>query len=415
MSDFVMPSLGADMESGKLVQWLVKPGSTVKKGDVIAVVETHKGAFEIDIFEDGVISELRAREGEELRVGAVLAHLVTPGEEEAARKRTAPTPAAETERAPEVVTRETETPPTKEPAAEAATPAEVTPASQPFIVPARVKVSPAARRRAGELGFNPDMLKGTGIDGSVTFADVELAAATGAPTKAPSSAARRKGFDPDEMRQAIATAMSRSKREIPHYYLTSTIDMSRPLAWLEVFNREHEPAERLLPAVLFLKATALALRENPRFNGFWEAGRFQPAAGIHIGWAIWLRGGGLIAPAIHEVDNHSLPSLMKALRDLAARARSGGIRGSEMMDPTFTVTSLGERGVESVLGVIYPPQVAILGFGQVLERPWAVGGQVTARPLVTASLAADHRVSDGHAGGLFLSAVHRFLQEPETL
>lgn len=409
-----MPSLGADMESGKLVQWLVKPGSTVKKGDVIAVVETHKGAFEIDIFEDGVISELRAKEGEELPVGAVLAHLATPVAEEAAPKRAA-RPTAEAERPPEGAARDVERPPTGAPAAEATTPEEIIPAPQPSIGPARVKVSPAARRRAGKLCINPDLLQGTGIDGSVTFADVELAAATGAPAKAASSAARNKGFDPDEMRQAIAAAMSRSKREIPHYYLMNTIDMSRPLTWLEVFNRKREPAERLLPAVLFLKATALALRENPRFNGFGEGGRFRPADGIHIGWAISLRGGGLIAPAIHEVDKHSLPSLMKALRDLVARARSGGIRGSEMMDPTFTVTSLGERGVESVLGVIYPPQVAILGFGQVLERPWAVGGQITARPLVTASLAADHRVSDGHAGGLFLSAVDRFLQDPEAL
>jgi pyruvate dehydrogenase E2 component (dihydrolipoamide acetyltransferase) len=217
------------------------------------------------------------------------------------------------------------------------------------------------------------------------------------------------------MRLAIAAAMSRSKREIPHYYLASTIDMSRPLAWLESFNRQRKPEERLLPAALLLKAIALALREYPQLNGFWEDGRFRPADGVHIGWAISLRGGGLIAPAIHEVDKHSLQSLMGALRDLVGRARSGGIRGSEMMDPSFTVTSVGDRGAESVLGVIYPPQVAIMGFGRVIERPWIVDGQVTARSLIIASLAADHRASDGHLGGLFLSAVDRFLQEPEGL
>jgi pyruvate dehydrogenase E2 component (dihydrolipoamide acetyltransferase) len=281
----------------------------------------------------------------------------------------------------------------------------------------RAKVSPAARRRAGELGIEPDTLRGTGIDGSVTLADVELAAATGAPAGAPPSAApaRRRGFDPAEMRQAIAAAMSRSKREIPHYYLSSTIDMSRPLAWLEGFNRERPPEERLLPAVLLLRATALALREHKQFNGFWEDGRFRGADGIHVGWAIALRGGGLIAPAIHDADGLSLPELMAALRDLVARARSGGIRGSEMMDPTVTVTSLGDRGAESVFGVIYPPQVAILGFGQVLTRPWVVDTHVVARPLLTATLAADHRASDGHAGGLFLTAIDRILQEPENL
>jgi pyruvate dehydrogenase E2 component (dihydrolipoamide acetyltransferase) len=186
----------------------------------------------------------------------------------------------------------------------------------------RLKASPAARRRASELGIELNTLKGTGVEESVTLADVELAAAGAAPPRSPSSAApvptRRRGFDPDEMRQAIAVAMSRSKREIPHYYLATTIDLGRPLTWLKSFNMQRIPEERVLPAVLLLKATALALREYPQLNGFWEDGRFRPADGVHIGWAISLRGGGLIAPAIHEVDKHSLPSLMGALRDLVA-------------------------------------------------------------------------------------------------
>lgn len=415
-----MPSLGADMESGKLVQWLVKPGSTVKKGDVIAVVETHKGAFEIDIFEDGVVSELVASEGDELPVGAILAHLEKPGKTSAVpRKAEARKPAAP---ATEVAAKKLVVParPMKESPIEAPAEAFAAPALEPrpAFVAERAKVSPVARRRAGELGLDTNTLAGTGIDGSVTLADVELAAAKGIPAKAPAPAGpapRRQGFDPAEMRQAIAAAMSRSKREIPHYYLSSTIDLSRPLVWLETFNRKRTPEERLLPAALLLKATALALRGHPQFNGFWEDGRFRPADGIHVGWAIALRGGGLIAPAIHETDKLSLPDLMAALRDLVARARGGGIRGSEMMDPTCTVTSLGDRGAESVLGVIYPPQVAIVGFGQVSARPWVAEGKVVVRQLVSASLAADHRASDGHAGGLFLSAIDRILQEPESL
>lgn len=413
-----MPSLGADMASGKLVQWLVKPGSAVKKGDVIAVVETHKGTFEIDIFEDGVVSELCASEGDELPVGAVLAHLAKSGE-----KTKHPVKAAEAPPAPGAPAREAAVGKFKEtirPEKKGATSAGLAPAVRPSVTaPAsRAKLSPAARRRARELGIDPDTLQGTGIDGSVTLADVELAAPKGIPAKAPSPAepaVRHRGFDPVEMRQAIAAAMSKSKREIPHYYMSSTIDMSRPLGWLEAFNRERTPEERLLPAALLLKATALALREHPLFNGFWEDGRFRPADDIHIGWAIALRGGGLVAPAIHEADRLSLQDLMAALRDLVARARGGGIRGSEMMDPTCTVTSLGDRGAGSVLGIIYPPQVAILGFGQVLTRPWVTDGNVVACPLVTASLAADHRASDGHAGGLFLTAIDRILQEPESL
>jgi pyruvate dehydrogenase E2 component (dihydrolipoamide acetyltransferase) len=164
---------------------------------------------------------------------------------------------------------------------------------------------------------------------------------------------------------------------------------------------------------LLLKAVACALGEVPEFNGFYTAERFQPAAGVHIGTAIALRGGGLIAPAIHNADALSLDELMTRLRDLVARARSGALRSSELSDPT--VTNLGERGVETVFGVIYPPQVALVGFGMPVERPWVVGGEVAARRLLMTALAADHRASDGHRGALFLANIDCRLQSPESL
>ena len=167
--------------------------------------------------------------------------------------------------------------------------------------------------------------------------------------------------------------------------------------------------------MLLLKAGAKALREVPQLNGFWEGDAFRPGAAIHLGWAISLRGGGLVAPAIHDADRRSLPELMAALRDLVQRARSGGLRSSELSDPTITFTSLGERGAESVFGVIYPPQVAIVGFGRVVLRPWVVDGVLVVRPLVSATLAADHRASDGHLGGQLLAAIDRALQSPDTL
>ena len=225
----------------------------------------------------------------------------------------------------------------------------------------------------------------------------------------------RTGFDAAQMRQAIAAAMSRSKREIPHYYLQATVDFAAANAWLADYNRERPPPERLLPAVLMLKAAATALAEVAALNGHWVDGGFRPGAGIHVGWAVSLRGGGLVAPAIHDADRQPLPALMAALRDLVQRARAGGLRSSELTDPTVTVTSLGERGAESVLGVIYPPQVAIVGFGRVVERPWVVDGAVVARPLVSVTLAADHRASDGHVGGQLLAAIDRALRSPDTL
>jgi pyruvate dehydrogenase E2 component (dihydrolipoamide acetyltransferase) len=217
------------------------------------------------------------------------------------------------------------------------------------------------------------------------------------------------------MRRAIAAAMTRSKHEVPHYYLSTTIDVGSAVSWLAERNRDRPPKERLLLAVLQLKAVALALREFPELNSRWAEDRVVPSPGIHVGTAIALRGGGLIAPAIHHTDRLTLEALMQALADLAARARGGSLRSSELADSTITVTNLGERGVDAVFGIIYPPQVALVGFGRAAERPWVVGGQVIARPIVTATLSGDHRASDGHQGGLFLSRVEQLLQDPGRL
>ena len=217
------------------------------------------------------------------------------------------------------------------------------------------------------------------------------------------------------MRQAIAAAMSRSKREIPHYYLSQTVEVSAMLAWLEKLNADRAPPERVLPAAMFLRAIALAMAKMPELNGFWEDGRFRPGDGVHTGWAIALRGGGLVAPAIRDVDQRSLEELMAAMRDLVQRARSYGLRSSELSDPTVTITSLGDRGAESVLPIIYPPQVAMIGVGRIVTRPWVVDGAIGPRPIVVITLAGDHRASDGHRGGLLLAEIERLLQEPEAL
>lgn len=215
------------------------------------------------------------------------------------------------------------------------------------------------------------------------------------------------------MRKAIGALMARSKQEIPHYYLEHQIEISRGLAWLEERNRERSVTGRLLPAVLLLHAVARATAETPALNGFWVDGAFQPATGVHLGVAISLRGGGLVAPAIHDADRKDIDQLMAELRDLVSRARGGRLRSSEMSDPTLTVTNLGEQGADLVQGVIYPPQVALVGFGAIREQPWAVDGMVGVRPIVTATLAGDHRASDGIVGSRFLSLINRKLQNPE--
>ncbi len=402
MSDFLMPALGADMEAGTLVEWLVKPGDRIKRGDVVAVVETQKGAIEVECFEAGIVSELIAPVGSKVAVGGVLARIG----DGAAPPHPAPAAPPPTPATPPPVAPPAVAPPSA--ALIAATPRASVPVTR------GAKVTPAARRRAAEFGIDPASLTGTGVDGSVSLADVE-AAASSQPTAPAPVKPRRTGFDPAEMRKAIAAAMARSKREIPHYYLSHTVDLGAALSWLEAFNAAQPVPQRLLPAVLLLKASALALREVPQLNGTYADGGFRPGDGIHPGWAISLRGGGLVAPAIRDADQRLLPDLMAAMRDLVQRARSGGLRSSELASPTVTVTSLGERGAESVTGIIYPPQVAIIGFGTVATRPWVVDGQVTPRPLVTVSLAADHRATDGHIGARLLTAIERLLQEPAKL
>jgi pyruvate dehydrogenase E2 component (dihydrolipoamide acetyltransferase) len=217
------------------------------------------------------------------------------------------------------------------------------------------------------------------------------------------------------MRQVIARAMSRSKREIPHYYLSLTCSFAKARAFLDRFNETAPVESRLLPAAVLLKAVAHAAKALPEFNGFYKGDAFEPASDVHLGVAIAMRGGRLVAPAILNADRKSLPVLMSELRDLAMRVRAGHMRSSELSMPTITVTSFAEEEVDSVIPVIYPPQVAIVGVGSVRERAAAANGQVRAELTVPVSLAADHRVTDGRAGTRFLSAINKALQDPEQL
>jgi pyruvate dehydrogenase E2 component (dihydrolipoamide acetyltransferase) len=372
--EFRMPSLGADMEAGTLMQWLVAPGDRVERGATVAIVDTEKAEIEVEIFTSGVVEELLVPVGRKVPVSTPLARLRTD-----------------------------------EVAKPAAPPIARAPAPAPAAAPAPAggpPASPAARRRARELGVELARLRGvSGAGGAITVAEVEAAAPGVAPPRAPERGARH----------ALAAAMERANREIPHYYLGSEIDLDRALAWLAEVNRRRAVSGRLLPAVLMLKAVALAAREAPELNGYWIDGGFRPGPGIHLGVAISRKGGEVVVPALHDADARSLDELMAALRDLVQRARGGSLRSSEVADATLSVTNLGDLGASSVLGVIYPPQVALVGFGSIEERPCAVQGMLAVRPRVTATLAADHRASDGFRGGRFLNRIGELLQEPEAL
>jgi pyruvate dehydrogenase E2 component (dihydrolipoamide acetyltransferase) len=365
MTEFRMPSLGADMEAGRLTRWNIKPGDRVKRGDIVAEVETEKADIDVEIFTNGIVRELLVQPGQKVPVGATLATILDEGE-------TAPPP----------------------------------------LAPGRSHISPRAKKLARDHGIEFTGIRGTGRDGAITSEDVERAVAAGA---GPAPIAPRSEDAAAGMRHAIAAAMSRSNREIPHYYLETRIDMYRTLEWLKEQNLKRPLEERLLPAILLIRAVTLALRDVPELNGYWTDDRLQMKASINAGFAVALRHGGLVTPAILQADTKDLTQLMSALSDLIGRARAGRLRSSEISEGTITITSLGDFGVETIYGVIYPPQVALVGFGRIQECPWVVDGNLAVRPVLTATLAGDHRATDGRRGAQFLTALAGYLQRPESL
>lgn len=391
-----MPSLGADMTAGTLVAWKIKPGDTVARGQVVAEVETDKGVIDVECFDAGIVEKLVAAPGQKLAVGAVMA--VIRGAVDSASLRM-PLPQQ-----------------SDLGALSAQPPPNITSTSSiGFPGPGRVKATPLARKRATELGVDLGRVKGTGAGGVVEASDVEQAATVvAAATRVETSLAQPEDSR-DRMRRAIAAAMSKSKQEIPHYYLKTTIDMTQALAWLEAENLKRTLPNRILPAVLLLKSTALTLRDVPELNGSWIEGRVRLSESIHLGLAIAMKGGGLVAPAIHDTDCKSLDELMKEIHDLIPRARAGRLRSSEMTDATATLTNLGDLGVETVYGVIYPPQLAIVGLGKIVKRPWVENDSVCVHSLLNVTLAADHRATDGRIGAKFLEALDRRLRSPEQL
>ena len=374
MTEFRMPSLGADMEAGKLTRWNIKPGDHVKRGDIVAEVETEKSDIDIEIFTSGIVHELLVQPDQKVPVGTVLATILEEGE--------------------------------------AAAPL-TTRTVQP--TPARPRVSPSAKKLADERGIELASVHGTGPGGAITREDVQQATALKPAPKATSTPGEEPPAAVAGMRHAIAAAMARSNREIPHYYLETRIDMHRALEWLRNENLKRSVQERLLPAVLLIRAVTRALKDVPDLNAYWVNDRLEIKESVNVGFAIALRRGGLTTPAILHAEQKDLGQLMAALSDLISRAREGHLRSSEISEGTITITNLGDLGVETVYGVIYPPQVALIGFGRIHESPWAIEGMLSVRPVLTATLAGDHRATDGRRGAQFLSALDGYLQEPEKL
>ncbi|MGB8857834.1 MAG: dihydrolipoamide acetyltransferase family protein [Ilumatobacteraceae bacterium] len=418
---FRMPSLGADMDAGTILQWQVRPGNVVHRGDVVAIVQTDKSDLDLEVFVDGTMAELIVPEGVRVPVGTVLATISAVGAAAHGADAPAPVQAASSlhaagEPSPAVPTAERPPHELHSPVlrhladrlhVDATHLAGSGPGGQVTRddierAARRPRATPRARRLAALHGIELDGLASTGrITG-----DAVLAAAQGVTTGA--LAAPSEG---DRMRIAIARQMTKSWQEIPHFRVATRIEVSGLLAQLAGLNERRSVAERVLPAAALLRAAAQAAADVKGVNGWWQDGAFRPAPEVHVGVVVALRSGGLLAPVIRNADQKTLDQVMAELRDLVTRARTGHLRASDVGSATFTVTQLGENEVEDVSPIIHPPQVAILGLGALHHEPWAVDDALAVRPVVHASLAADHRAIDGRIGSLYLNALRRHLQE----
>lgn len=469
MGDFTMPSLGADMDRGTLNEWLVAPGDHVRRGDIVAVIQTDKSDVEVEVFESGVIDELLVEPGTEVAVGTPLAR-ISASDEPAGGTSHHPSPHPGSDATATAPSGPRATPPQATPARATAAPQPLRPPeptaaatplpthASPAAAHASMVLSPVVRQLAATLHVDTRTLHGTGRGGRITRHDVEEAArapqhqavspyarrlaadrgiavtdlsgsgpngavvardvpaAPTAPTAPATPTAPTTPVDRQQaMRSAIARLMVTSNREIPHYHVLADIDLDHTLRWLDDRNAGRPPRERVLPAALLIRATALALGKVPELNGWWRDDRFEPADHVDLAMAVSLRGGGLVTPTLAGVDALDLPETMHALRTLVERARRGRLRGADLSPATATITNLGERGADAVLGLINPPQVALVGFGAVVDQVRAVDGKAVVRRGLTATLSGDHRATDGHAGSRFLAALADALARPDHL
>lgn len=406
MKTITMPSFGADMAKGEVAQWHVKAGDRVKKGEIIASIETMKGLIDMEVFDDGVIETLLVTEGVELAVGQPIAEL-----------RLADEAMSEPE---QVEVGQTAYKQEQEPVAdvpiESAIPAAIKLESGRKQSAAALKISPAARSKAQALGLDWRQLpQGHGPQGAIVLADIEALTGEAARQAKLSTSVQEKPSPEQSMRQAIAGVVSLSKREIPHYYLQLDIVLDKAQRWLRSHNQSLPSAKRILLNALIYCAVARALKKFPDFNGFYQDGRFEAAKSVHLGNVINLHQGGLVVAAIHHAQELGVAEMMEKLKDQVIRARDGGLRMSELQDVTVTVSNLGERGCDSIQSIIFPPQVAIIGIGRQRTVPWIVDEKLSVASIASLTLAADHRVSDGHSGARLLNKINSLLQKPESL
>ena len=380
--NIIMPKYGLQQDNGTVVEWRVKEGDHVNKGDILLDLETDKALFEYESPESGYVRKLVAQNGEEVPVLSVIA-IITDEADEAIEDLTPASTDSPTEE-PRQIADTAE----REPVLEAPT--------------QRIKRSPAARRRARELNIDLANIAGTGPGGRIVLADVELAASA-----APSSATLSR------MRQAIGKTMAYSKSTIPHFYVATEIDMTDAETWRK--NLAETDAIKLSVTDLFVKAAADALTQYPALNASLDG---DTAVIVHDTVNIGLAVGtddGLVVPVIPNADQAFLTDLADERGQRVEEARQGKLRGDA--SATFTISNLGMYGITSFTAIVNPPEAAILAVGAAIARVVPIGDTMTiaVRQIAEVTLSADHRLVDGVVAAQFLQALKQNLEDTDKL
>ena len=405
-TSIVMPQMGYDMQQGTVVRWHKQEGDPVARGDVLADIETDKATVEFEAFVSGILRKIVAQEGIAIPVGDLIAVITGPDEA-----------------LPEGLLAGTGSGNTDDPPAGngatsvAAQPVSTVASAPPAAAPGgEVRASPIARRLAREQGIDLAVVTGTGPGGRIVEQDVlnNLEAASQPSSDAASASAQPEQVNLSRMRQTIAKVTSDSKRDTPHFYVSSEVDMTKATEMRGDLNEVLASESRVSVNDLVVKACAMALQKFPKFNAFYQGGHLQMNPDINIGIAIALESG-LIVPGINGCQAKSLVEITVASRDLIDRAHSGTLRNEEYSGTTFSVSNLGMFDVDSFTAIIYPPHAAILAVGRVKEQPVARGGQVTVAQIMTATLSVDHRVADGAEAARFIMEIKGLLEKPAAL
>jgi pyruvate dehydrogenase E2 component (dihydrolipoamide acetyltransferase) len=417
-----MPKLGFDMAEGTLVRWLKQVDDVINKGDVIAEIETDKATIEIETAETGTVLKHLVHEGDVVPVGADIAWVGESGE-------TVPEGDA-----PAVLPPASEAPPAEAaaPAAAPATPVAAAPAIADSSLPAGVRVSPLARRIAREKGIDLLLVKGSGPGGRIVKRDVErfvppaaapAPAAAAAPAGVPAPTYGKLPDGPDieiidttRLRKRIGSRMVEAKQQIPHFYVTTEMDVNDLLVLRKQLNASlDENAPRISVNDLIVKATALTLRRFPNLNSHFYGDKIVRHTRINIGIAVALPEG-LINVIARDADQTSLSVMAAQNKDMIARAREGKVRPEDIEGGTFTVSNLGPFDVDQFIAIINPPEAAILAIGAgkqvpVVREDGTVG--VSTRMKITISV--DHRISDGAEAAQFLQEMKKMIENPMSL